>query len=91
MLGFRSEQTAWTMLHKFRRAMVRPDRDKLAGDVEVDETYVGGVSKGGKRGRGAEKKCIVAIAVEFNDPSRVQRPEGFRPGADASRAQRPGS
>lgn len=68
VLGFNSEQTAWTMLHKFRRAMVRPDRDKLVGDVEVDETYVGGVSRGGKRGRGAEKKFIVAIAVELHEP-----------------------
>ena len=67
VLGFSSQQTSWTMLHKFRRAMVRPDRDKLSGDVEVDETYVGGVSKGGKRGRGAEKKFIVAIAVELHE------------------------
>lgn len=73
VLGFNSEQTAWTMLHKFRRAMVRPDRDKLAGDVEVDETYVGGVSRGGKRGRGAEKKFIVVIAVELHEPKGFGR------------------
>ena len=73
VLGFKSEQTAWTMLHKYRRAMVRRDRDKLAGDAEVDETYVGGVSRGGKRGRGAEKKCIVAIAVELHVPKGFGR------------------
>jgi transposase-like zinc ribbon protein/ISXO2 transposase-like protein len=58
-----SYETAWAWLHKFRRAMVRPGRDKLAGEVEVDETYVGGVAPG-KHGRGAEKKTPVLIAVE---------------------------
>jgi transposase-like protein len=43
--------------------MVRPGRDKLAGEVEVDESYLGGVAPG-KHGRGAEKKTVVAIAVE---------------------------
>jgi len=38
LLGFGSYQTAWTMLHRFRKAMVRPGRDQLTGDVEVDET-----------------------------------------------------
>ena len=42
--------TAWTWLHKFRRAMVRPGRNRLVGRVEVDETYVGGVEEG-VRGR----------------------------------------
>src|SRR5712691_4723332 len=58
-----SYETAWAWLHKFRRAMVRPGRDKLTGAVEVDETYVGGVAPG-KHGRGAEKKTVVLIAVE---------------------------
>ena len=40
VLGLGSYQTAWTMLHRFRRAMVRPDRERLKGLVEVDETYV---------------------------------------------------
>ncbi len=43
--------------------MVRPSRDKLAGELKVDESYLGGVAPG-KHGRGAEKKAIVAIAVE---------------------------
>jgi len=62
-LGLGSYDTAWSWLHKLRRAMVRSGRDQLTGEVEVDETYVGGV--GSKvRGRGAKRKAIVAIAAE---------------------------
>ena len=61
-LGLGSYQTAWTWLHKLRRAMVRPGRDQLSGLVEVDETYVGGPEE--RLGRGAEKKTLVVIAVE---------------------------
>jgi transposase-like protein len=50
--------------------MVRPGRDRLTGDVEVDETYVGGVEEG-VHGRETEKKSIVVIAVE------VLSPKGF--------------
>ena len=64
VLGLGSYQTAWTWLHKLRRAMVRPSRERLHESVEVDETYVGGAEKGGKRGRGTENKEIVVIAVE---------------------------
>ena len=60
VLGLGSYLTAWTWLHKLRRAMVRPGRDRLAGRVEVDETYVGGESE---EGRGMDK-ALVAIAVE---------------------------
>jgi len=67
ILGLGSYQTAWTLLHKLRRAMVRPGRDKIQGVVEVDEAFIGAPSKGGKRGRGAENKVLVAIAVEVND------------------------
>src|SRR5664279_4307078 len=44
VLGLSSYETAWTWLHKLRRAMVRPGRDLLCGTVEVDETYVGGAA-----------------------------------------------
>jgi transposase-like protein len=44
--------------------MVRPGRDRLSGCVQVDETYIGGRKKGGKRGRGAEGKALVVIGVE---------------------------
>ncbi len=67
VLGLGSYQTAWTMLHKLRRAMVRPDRDRLAGDVEVDESYVGGGEEG-VAGRLTHKKAVVAIAVELHQP-----------------------
>jgi transposase-like protein len=61
-LGLRHE-TAFNILHKLRSAMVNPERTKIKGKVEVDETYVGGPTTGGKRGRGTEK-AIVAVAVE---------------------------
>lgn len=63
VLGLGSYDTAWTWMHKMRRAMVRPGRGLLTGAVEVDETYVGGVGKK-IRGRGAEHKIIVVIAAE---------------------------
>lgn len=62
VLGLGSYQTAWAWLHKLRRAMIRPDRDRLSGQVEVDETLVGG--RGGSRGRGAGKKALVVVAAE---------------------------
>jgi hypothetical protein len=68
VLGLGSYQTAWTWLHKLRKAMVRPGRNLLSGSIEVDETYVGGQSHGGKRGRGSENKVIAAIAVETRSP-----------------------
>ena len=68
ILGLGSYQTAWSWLHKMRHAMVRPGRDRLCGDVEIDETLIGGEEHGGKRGRGTENKSIVVIAVEINKP-----------------------
>ena len=64
ILGVGNYETAWTWLHKLRRAMVRPGRDLLSGDVEVDETFVGGVEKGGGR-RHIGNKALVAVAVEI--------------------------
>lgn len=62
-LGLGSYQTAWTMLHKLRRATVRSGRDKLYGKVEVDDAYVGGKEEG-MVGRKVETKTPVAAAVE---------------------------
>lgn len=62
-LGLGSYHTAWEWLHKLRRAMVRRGRDRLSGLVEMDETLVGG-ERSGKRGRGAQGKTLVLIAVE---------------------------
>ncbi len=64
LLGLGSYETAWTWLHKLRRAMVVPGRDLLSGDVEVDETYVGGLEPGLRGGRAKGKKVLGAIAVE---------------------------
>ncbi len=73
VLGLGSYNTAWEWLHKLRRAMVRSGRDKLHGPVEVDETYIGGVGTQA-RGRGAERKTIVAIAAEVRGkgPGRIR-------------------
>lgn len=64
ILGLGSYQTAWTWLHKFRRLMILSGRSKLQGTIEVDEVFIGG-KKSGKRGRGAEGKSLVAVAVEI--------------------------
>jgi len=71
ILGFGSYRTAWMWLHKLRRAMVRPGRDRLSGVVEVDEAYIGG-EKSGKRGRGAEGKTLIMVAAQV-DGSRIGR------------------
>jgi len=73
VLGLGSYQTAWSWLHKMRRAMVRPGRNPLYGIVEVDETFIGGEDHGGKRGRGAGRKSIVVIAIEVHDPKGFGR------------------
>jgi transposase-like protein len=62
-MGFGSYQTAWSWLHKIRKAMVRPERAPLGARVEADETYIGG-PRPGTRGRGAAGKIKVAGAVE---------------------------
>jgi len=63
VLGLGSYRTAWAMLHKLRRAMVRPGRDRLRGTVEVDDTYWGGPEEG-VIGRLTETKALLAVAVE---------------------------
>ncbi len=65
VLGLGSYQTAWTWLHKLRRAMVRPGREQLKGPVEVDETYLGAVEEG-VRGRQTKRKALIVIAAEEN-------------------------
>jgi transposase-like protein len=70
-LGFGSYETAWAWLHKLRRAMVRPDRDLLSGVVELDETFVGGVSVGNPGA--STDKVPVQIAVERIGPHKLGR------------------
>jgi ISXO2-like transposase domain/Transposase zinc-ribbon domain len=67
VLGLASYETAWTWLHKLRRAMIRPDRDRLSGWVEVDETLVGG-EEAGVSGRQTVKKSWVVIAAQADGP-----------------------
>lgn len=83
-LGLGSYSTAWTWLHKLRRAMVRPHRDRLNGLVEVDETFVGGVHPG-KPGRGAAGKALVLIATERAPDGHIGRIR-LRPVSDAAMA-----
>jgi transposase-like protein len=64
LLGLGSYQTAWAWLHKLRRAMVRPDRERLSGSVEVDEAFVGALEEGAP-GRGAVKKDLIVVVVEY--------------------------
>lgn len=81
VLGLGSYETAWTWLHKLRRAMVRPGRDRLSGWVEVDETWVGGWEEG-VAGRKKGEKALIVIAAEADGPGigRIR----MRPIQDAS-------
>lgn len=81
VLGLGSYQTAWAWLHKLRRAMVRPKRDKLSGWVEVDETWLGGLEEG-VAGRKKGDKALIVIAAEA-DGQGVGRIR-MRPIQDAS-------
>lgn len=67
VLGLGSYKTAWALLHKLRRAMVRPGRDRLRGVVEVDETYWGR-EEAGVVGRLTEAKALIIVAAEEDGP-----------------------
>jgi len=67
VLGLKEYRTAWTMLHRLRRAMVRPGRDLLTGRVEVDECYVGGLEEG-LPGRLNLKKALIVVAAQEDGP-----------------------
>ena len=58
-------KTAWRMAHEIRKYMASVDGEwPLDGDIEADETYVGGRTTGGKRGRGAPNKTVVFGMLE---------------------------
>jgi len=80
-----SYQTAWAMLHRLRSVLVRPGRDRLAGTVEADETYIGGEEPGLRGGRARGKKVLTGIAVEVREPRGLGRCR-MAPLADASAA-----
>jgi transposase-like protein len=63
VLGLGNYKTAWAMLHKLRRAMVRPGRDRLSGVVEVDEAYWG-AEESGVRGRQSLRKTLIIVAAQ---------------------------
>ena len=77
VLGLGSYETAWTMLHRLRRAMVRPDRELLQGEVEVDETYLAltdrqtPISAVGRKSN--TTKVLVVVAVEMLQPKGFGR------------------
>ena len=66
-----SYQTAWAMLHRLRSVLIRPGRERLSGEVEVDEAYFGGEEPGLRDGRARGKKTLAGIAIERS------RPKGF--------------
>ena len=65
-LGLSRYETAFQILHKLRSGMVRPNQDRIGGQpknhVEVDETWVGGRTRG--EGRGVHHKVPVSCAIE---------------------------
>lgn len=76
VLGLGSYQTAWALLHRFRRAMVRPGREQLHGTVEVDESYLALTERGqpvSAQGRSHTPQTLIAIAVEMVDPQGFGR------------------
>ena len=68
-----SYQTAWAMLHRLRSVLVRPGRERLAGRVEIDETFIGGEEPGLRGGRQKGKKTLVGVAVEVHEPKGLER------------------
>jgi transposase-like protein len=80
VLGLGSYATAWTMLHRFRRAMVRPDRERLKGIVEVDETYLSISDRAApmpdvqrKSRKSRTHLAVVVVAVELLQPKGFGR------------------
>jgi transposase-like protein len=71
VLGFGSYETAWAWMHKLRRVMVRPDRERLAGEVELDEIFVGGRATG--RLGASTSKVPIMVAVERGERGRLGR------------------
>ena len=63
-LGISRYETAWTILHKLRRAMVAPEREPLTGEVEVDEGFLGGRDSDLRGSRQRNGKPLVGVAVE---------------------------
>jgi len=91
VLGLGGYETAWTMLHRFRRAMVRPDRERLKGVVEVDETYLSISDRHApileeqhKRRKNRTHQVLVVMAVELLQPQGFGRIRLRRIGNDSA-------
>jgi len=89
VLGLGSYHTAWAWLHKLRRAMVRPGRDRLAGRVQVDETLIGG-EKPGPRGRLAPCPSMGWASGQASCPASAPRSPRSWPPAQVLPASAPG-
>ena len=65
-MGLRRYETAWMLLHKLRRAMVNTAREPLHGEVEIDDTWIGGPQAGlrGSRQLKGRHAALVVVAVE---------------------------
>ena len=64
-------KTAWLMKHKIMQLMYEAEQKyQLCGKVEIDDAYLGGVQKGGKKGRGSENKKPFLAAVQCNAVGR---------------------
>ena len=87
VLGLGGYLTAWTWLHKLRRAMIRPGRDRLRGRVEVDETYVGGEGTGLHHdGRHIGSKALVVIGGRRQWTGDRKDPDGTHSPSQQSRS-----
>jgi hypothetical protein len=88
-LGLSRYETAFQILHKLRAGMVRPDQDRIGGEpsirVEVDETWVGGRTRG--KGRGVHDKTLVVCAVEVRQRQPGTRLDERKDGRYAGRVR----
>lgn len=85
LMGF-TYQTAWTWLHKLRMAMVRPDRPMLEGNVEIDESFVGGVEEG-SHGRGTSNPLVACAVERLDTPTEPGPPPARVPPTVLGRAR----
>ena len=71
LLKIKSYKTTWLISQKIRKAM--SDRDahyKLAGIIEMDDSYFGTFRANGKRGRGSDKKSKVIVCTQINEKNK---------------------
>lgn len=71
-LGLGSYRSAWMMMQKLRAAMVRPGRDRLAGELEVDEIYIGGPEVEGKSYRSTKHLILIAVEKRGSSIGRIR-------------------